>query len=448
MYPELVPEDWIRQIEECTGSSSTLVVGPPSSGKSMFAKRLLNRYLTGLGKIAQAVPSVYFLDLDAHNPAYSPHGQISLVTVREVDLGPPFTHPSIMTTVPGECEVVRAHAVPIQTASGYQDHFLSCVDDLVQTYASLRHQHPSTPLIINTPGWLYMTSYNHLLRLVSLIKPQQLVHLADLQSIDEKHAENLNALDAAARKHGISAVHISSQTNSNTPSRTDAELRSMYMLSYFHCTGITDTNPPQRTYNRRPLSHSKPWELCYEASKELSQNFVGFLMLSDWSEPSQLFTILNGSIVNIVETHDATIQQQYGTLPRTKNSRIPYFEKSSSGRVEPLDPKTSRLICTALLRGFDVNKRIAQLVIPKTHEALMHSLAPDKTVLVFGCCEHPEWAYSEDAYYEMSQQATNWQMEEKIVSEGLALSPWVTKATAIEEMGYMNTPRRVRKFQQ
>lgn len=448
IIPEIIPDDWISQIEECSRTQSiTFVTGRPSSGKSTFVRRLINRYLTGLGKLAKATSSVYLLDLDGNRPAYSPHGQVSLVSVREVDLGPEFTHSAVIAQPGTTNEIIRAHPVPIRNSSNSPDHLIACAEDLFRHCAVLRQQNPSIPLVINLPGWLYAGSFESILKLMLHVRPQKVIHLTDLESIDEGNAARLDALDEAGRKSSVQIGHISAQTVSTESSRPQLELRDMQMISHFHCTGLNNSDPPQRLYSSKPLSHTAPWEFCYEETPKSQQSFIGFLLLSEWIDPSQLVAVLNGSIIQIVETFDANTLDRFGTLPRTNISRIPFFEKGENGSVQPLDPRTSRLVCTALLRGFDPANRIAQVIVPKPYESVLRDLKPERTVFVFGCCEDPEWAYMEDAYSRIAEQAEDAYLGRRVAAEPLT-SPWVQKASVMEEMGYLNTVRRVRKFQQ
>ena len=111
--------------------------------------------------------------------------------------------------------------------------------------------------------------------------------------------------------------------------------------------------------------------------------------------------------------------------------------------VEPLDPRTTKLVCTAMIRGFDPEKRIVQVLVPKTHESMLYNLAPERTILVGGCWEMPEWAYMEDAWAEESAEANN-----TSTSQALGGAPlWVERENVVDDMGYLNTVRRVRKFQ-
>jgi polynucleotide 5'-hydroxyl-kinase GRC3/NOL9 len=190
------------------------------------------------------------------------------------------------------------------------------------------------------------------------------------------------------------------------------------MQSYFHAKTAA-------TWNTQPLSTLVPWEFCFEDTPERAQDFVGFAMYAEPIEPSSLIHALNGSIVQIVESTSSAIQ---ASLARTKRYRIPYFEKSEqTGMLESLDPKTSKVVCTALVRGFDPERRVVQVLVPKSHEGLLYTLAPERTVFVGGCCDAPEWAY---------------------VEEGTGVDvPWVEDEGVVDAMGYLNTVRRVRKFQ-
>ncbi|KAF2175584.1 hypothetical protein K469DRAFT_702106 [Zopfia rhizophila CBS 207.26] len=460
--------DWYAQLSNAVNhSSATMVSGAPSAGKSTFARRLLNRYLTGDGK-KPISPSVYYLDLDPDKPEYTPHGQISLVLVKEVNFGPSFTHPAPLPNPQSEKmnKLIRAHPMPYNGFEDYQEYFLSCVDDLFQAYMAIQGENSikRTPLIINTPGFTYLSNIDVLHQTVSRMKIQHLIYMGTLHPSQEVHLSALAAVKQAATIAGASVYVISAYINSSPPSHTDSELRSMQMLSYFHCTGLTNTELPQRTYKAKPLSFMPPWEIHYEESETARQGFIGFLMLCEWLEPKYLLTALNGALVQIVETEDEYIQQQYGKLPRTNKFRIPYFEKGPSNSVEPLNPKTSRLVCTTMIQSFKPQEQIVQLLVPKTHEHLLYSLKPEKTVFVFGCCDHPEWAYIEDPYYDLWDRkkdremwmenreegedtaAFGW-MDTGVSPEDIALPPWVITDAKMQEIGALNTVRRTRKFQ-
>jgi polynucleotide 5'-hydroxyl-kinase GRC3/NOL9 len=439
LFSESTPEDWLRTIEECASKPSTvLITGSHSSGKNCFSRRLLNRYLTGIGKAVKPVPSICFLDLDPESPEYTPHGQISLSMIRELTLSPSFTRPASLPR-PEESlknETIRAHAIPLNV-SNYQEYYQACVDDLFLTYKNLYSRDSSLPLLINTPGFLYTTDFNVLEQLLARSKPQHIVHLGDTRNIDTDAAIKLQVLKTISTQQRSTVHEITAQVPLLSPLRPKADLKAMHMQSYFHFTGTSQAH----TWSNKTLSHLAPWEFSYQETKERAQDLVGFLSYNEPVKPSSLIHSLNGSLVQIIQTSSARIPTPYTALQRTAKLQLPYFaESKSTGMVDALDPRTTKLVCTALIRGFDPQRKVVQVLVSKVCEDLLHGLVPERTVFVAGCCETPEWAYMEDAY--AAQNATE---GAKDGAEKLPL--WVEKESVMDDMGYLNTLRRVRKFQ-
>ena len=426
----------------------TAVTGSPISGKSTFARRLINRYLTGLGKTAPSVPAVCYMDLDPRKQEYTPGGQISLVIVRQLNLGPSFAHPSVVpepkdTTATND--MVRTHPIPADLAN-YSDYYEACVEDLVLAYRTLHSRDSSLPLVVDTPSFLYSQQFDLLNRLLAKLRPHNVIHLGDTCAIDTETAARLHLLQTTASQYHGAVHEITAQQPQLPLLRTDAELGAMQMQSYFHLKSSNASNGQARVlgWNSEPLSHLVPWEFCYQESDERMQDVVGFAMYSELVEPASLVHALNGSIVQIVQSSSLAVPSPYTSLPRTKKLQIPFFPESAHlGMVEPLDPRTTKLVCTAMIRGFNPEKKVVEILVPKTHESMLYNLAREKTILIGGCCEMPEWAYMEDAWAEASAEA-----KDTGVSKALGDAPlWVEREDVVEGMGYLNTVRRVRKFQ-
>jgi len=307
------------------------------------------------------------------------------------------------------------------------------------TYKTLRSRDPLLPLIINTPGSLYGSELGSLTELLARFKPHHVVHLGDTQAIDTEQATKLHAFQTIVSQYRGTIHEITTHIPATAVFRTDADLRAMHMQSYFHFRKNTTNESTVSTWTCEPITNLVPWEFSFEETDERTQDFVGFVMYSEPIEPASLVQALNGSIVQIVESTSSVIPTPYTALSRTNKYRVPYFEKSGrTGMVEPLDPKTSKLICTVLIRGFDPERRVVQVLVPKTHESLLHNLSPERTVFAGGCCDSPEWAYVEDAYVGRTRGT---------VIDGPARAPWVEEMGLVDDMGYLNTVRRVRKFQ-
>lgn len=347
----------------------------------------------------------------------------------------------------------------------YEDYFMSCIEDLFRTYQSLQTPDP-IPLIINTPPSLYTTHFPLLTNLLSLLKPCHLIHLGNTAAIDQPTALKLDTLQTTISKLGTTLHELTAQGPPTQPSLTDANLRAMHMQSYFHLASLKQPppsahGPPQLTWTPRPLSTLTPWEFHYEETPTHTQDLLGFLLLAEPIAPSHLLTALNGSIVHILETTDPDISRSRGpALPRTGKYRLPYFAPSKDTRtMQPLDPRTSRLVCTALIRGFEPQERIVQVLVPRTHDGLVRTLRPENTVFVAGCCDMPEWAYVEDAYAQLSDTAALRRTQgggrfigddSAMMMEGMEtpMPPWVERESVVQGMGYLNAVRRVRKFHQ
>ncbi|KAH7085560.1 hypothetical protein BKA63DRAFT_499841 [Paraphoma chrysanthemicola] len=438
--PETTPEDWLRVVEECAKSTSiVLAIGPPKSGKSTLTRRLLNRYLTGQGKSARPIPVVYHLDLDPAKPEFTPHGQVSLVAARSLILGPSFANFSVSSStlsVDGK-ETIRSHPIP-SDFSNFQEHYRSCAEDLFMKYKSLQSQNSPTPLLITIPGSVYESSINMLLGFLALFKPHHVIYMGD-QIIDTDSAVKMQAIRTTTLQYRGAFHEVPSHSPSCSSMRSDADLRAMQMQSQFHLQGSGTSDESLPIWSHVPMSDQVPWEFCYGETNERVQDFVGFALYSEPVEPQSLVHVLSGSIVQIVESTSSAIPAPHTSLPRTSKFGVPYFQKSEhTGMVEPLDPRTSRLICTVLVCGFDIARKVVQLLVPKLHEDLLYSLSPERTIFVVGCCDTPEWAFMEDAHVAALTDGGNFH-------RALA-TPWVEGKSLMYDMGYLNMMRRVRKF--
>jgi polynucleotide 5'-hydroxyl-kinase GRC3/NOL9 len=440
----VTPEDWLRAVEDCASNPSiTVVTGSSSSGKSTFARRLVNRSLTGLGKTAPSVPAVCWMDLDPQKQEYVPEGQVSLAVVRELNLGPGFTHPSVLpeSNDATRNEVIRAHPIPANFAN-YADYYQSCVEDLFLAYRNLSSRDSSLPLVVDIPDFLYSLHFDLLTKLLARLKPHNVVHLGDTKAIDTETAARMHLLKTSTSQYHGTVHEITAQQPQSTPIRSDNELRAMQMQSYFHLKSSSTSSGQAQIPSWTPdtLSHLVPWEFCYEETPERAQDVVAFAMYSEPVEPSSMLHALNGSVIQIIQSTSSAVPTSHGSLPRTKKFGIPYLPESvRTGMVEPLDPRTTRLVCTAMIRGFNPEKKIVEVLVPKTHESLLYNLSPERTIFVSGCCDVPEWAFLEDAYAQEETIKTTTGVDK--------LPLWVEKDELVDGMGYLSTVRRVRKFQ-
>lgn len=440
LRPEVIPEDWARAIEDCSITAAiTAIIGPSNSGKSSFAKRLLNRYLTGLGKNARPMPFVYYLDLDPVKPEYTPSGQISLVLVRDIRLDPGIALPvtDMDHMKPAANRVIRAHPVPTQR-NDYSSYYNMCLEDLFLTYKAVQSAAHLPPLIINTPGHLFDLEFTHLLEALSRVNPQNIVHLNDPQSINVETADKLHSLQTKFPQYSITIHNISAQSPLSTANGTSVDKNAIRVQSDFQfATDRKQTGETRGLTSISNISHLAPWDFCYRETGDRLQDIVGFAMYNEPVDPASLIHVLNGSMIYIIQTTSPAIPSPYTGLPRTSRYKIPYFPKSlKTAMVDPFDPRMSRLICPALISSFDPDKNTVRVLVPRTHEPLLYTLFPEQTVFVGGCADVPEWAYAGNS---LSVKRSG----DGDTSELL----WMERTSAVERMGYLNTVRRVRKYQ-
>ncbi|XP_016404510.1 polynucleotide 5'-hydroxyl-kinase NOL9-like [Sinocyclocheilus rhinocerous] len=133
-----------------------LACGGKSSGKSTFNRHLINSLLNHTA-------SVEYLECDLGQTEFTPPGCLSLNTVTEPLLGPPFTH-------------LRdpEHMVYYGQADCQAD-----IDRYLESLKSLwRHVSGESPVIINTMGWIRGHGFQILVDLIRLFSVTHVVQLS------------------------------------------------------------------------------------------------------------------------------------------------------------------------------------------------------------------------------------------------------------------------------
>lgn len=395
----------------------------------------MNRYLTGMGKSIQPVSAIAYLDLNPLKQEFAPSGQVSLVVARDVNLSPSFAYPVRTSISPNTntSGVIRSHPMPSDIA-GCAGYYQACVDDLILAFKKLSSREAYLSLIIDIPGDLYTRNFEGLEMLLACVKPHHLVYVGDSSASNIEDSVKIKALQSYASQYRSSFHSICPRSPTSQPLRTEIQMRSMQMQSYFHLLecGNQQDGFQELSWTIEPLSGFVPWEICYRETTQRKQDLVGFAMYGEPIESASLVSALNGSLVHVVQSTSSAIPHPYTALPRTNKVQLPYFPGMGPDGVlaEPLDPGTSMLICAALIRGFDHIKRVVHVLVPKLYEPLLYNLLPERTILVGGCCDMPGWVFQ--------QERSGLERDEHI---------WLEKDTVVEDLGYLNTIRRVRKFQ-
>ncbi|XP_060750933.1 polynucleotide 5'-hydroxyl-kinase NOL9 [Tachysurus vachellii] len=238
-----------------------LVCGAKNSGKSTFNRHLINSLLNHTA-------SVEYLECDLGQTEFTPPGCLSLITVTEPLLGPPFTH-----------QREPDHMVFYGQADCQSD-----LDRYLDSLKSLwRHYSRENPIIINTMGWVKGHGFQVLVDLIRFFSVTHVVQLSYgettqchtltpdlLRSAHGWHTHPLaqSAMaeeptnQLAARGHVLLSVHSEFEgagTAGEMRHQRSNELRDLALLGYFSQLQSAGLDPI------RPLHCFTPYQVPHSA---------------------------------------------------------------------------------------------------------------------------------------------------------------------------------------
>ncbi|QBZ60882.1 hypothetical protein PoMZ_07826 [Pyricularia oryzae] len=447
-------------------SMTILVCGPKSSGKSTFGRLLANRLVTETKRRNdQPQPGVAILDIDPGQPEFGAPGILSLVYVESPNLQPPFCHPCLSTT--GRSRILRSHSIAAISPITNPDHYTECVLDLYATYATkLRRK---CPLVINTCGWVQGTGLNIITELIDRIRPTEVVYMSQ-----EGPEETVEALREACLSK-MPLVLMPSQSSKYT-ARTAADLRIMQMMSYFHVDQPA-SDPEYLQWNTNPLASITPWAVKYGAQ---DRAILGIMCYDYEPTPDMLALLIDGMILAMVEVEDmaafrdmsATAGQHHGhemdvdSNPNDDSARaynnvpvictpqgLPFIQNH---RGVTLDPRHSRTVGLALVRGIDEKSQTLQLITPVSQERITElNTGKNRVVLVWGRLDAaPTWSYVEERHKQEVQTRTKQSTADDVALEESGPGrpgstgdnlPWVEELQANQKRAAGHKALRVRR---
>lgn len=420
------PAEWNKKIADLVTKKYPavpilLVCGPKSSGKSTFSRIVANRLVTQHnGNKKPTWPGVAVLDIDPGQPEFSPPGTISLIKLDEPNLSPPFAHPIL-----GSENIVRSHAVASITPASDIEQYQSCVMDLFQHYKSSCAPYP---LIVNTPGWIQGSGLVMLQDIVGGIRPTEILYMSE-----DGPEDTVEGLRSAGG--GIPLTTLPSQSSDYT-SRTAQHLRQMQAMSYFHVDSEKSIGTSLR-WDPAPLTASPPWLVSYGGD---NCGLLGVLCYGYQPGPELLAEAIDGTVVAVVEIENHSAfglsngdgRALDDVIQRTPE-QIPYLRID-----EPLDPKHSRCLGLALVRGVDAQGTALALSTPLSADELV-----DKDiVLVSGKFDPPTWAYTEDHYNRVFRKV---EADAVQYEASFAEIPWTEKLHGSEKRAAGSKVWRVRR---
>ncbi|RDA89496.1 hypothetical protein CP533_6811 [Ophiocordyceps camponoti-saundersi (nom. inval.)] len=379
---------------------SALICGPKSAGKSTFSRFLTNRLLTNTDdeSVRTVVAGVAVLDLDPGQPEYGPPGTVSLAHISHPNLGVPFTHPSLDDEA---YKVVRCHSLASVNLASTTELHLECALDLYDYY---RHTLRNCPLIINTPGWILSLGLEFLVDVVTKVRPVDVIYMSE-----DGPAETVDALGEVA----TGKLTLLPSQPCESRSRTAAQSREMQAMSYFH--SVVSTRGSKRLgWSPQALSSVRPLIVPFWGRQ---RGFVGVLRY-DYQLPLDLVAeAINGMVLAMVEVDGRQAFRGRSEDGRTGSAGDATSEPTVVWSPEGLpvipnpddlglDPRHSRTIGLALVRGVDTTNRWLQILTPtpldKINEARSRGCG---IVLVHGKLDAPTWSYTEHLYEQAGEDS-------------------------------------------
>ncbi|KAK1217414.1 Polynucleotide 5'-hydroxyl-kinase grc3 [Marasmius sp. AFHP31] len=385
------PSPWDSAFVLCESEQVFLVKGTKKSGKSTFARTLLNHLLGSHRRVA-------YLECDLGQSEFTPGGMVALNVIEKPVFGPPFTHP----TIP-----IHAHYLGSFTPRSSPSHYISAIQSLAQTYqldVRTPYDDPDEriPLVVNIMGWSKGLGADLTKRIEEIIEPDRVFEFeVEGRGNDGGWYPQKQRQDPSIPKHHLHILRpIESQAiDTATAYYSAADHRLMSLLSYFHAVFPSSPSPPspssslalllkdslrqitaQTWATSLPLLAQPPYEVDVEKAIET------IYLIGAGSEDvvkEEINRVLNGAIVGLISSEiNASTSSQGESGP----GNIPYVQNTP-----PPDPNTSRAHGLALIRG--VSSEAGDTSGTRLH--VLTPLPPDllstTKVLVKGEMEMPVW---------------------------------------------------------
>nr|XP_046253422.1 polynucleotide 5'-hydroxyl-kinase NOL9 [Scatophagus argus]XP_046253423.1 polynucleotide 5'-hydroxyl-kinase NOL9 [Scatophagus argus] len=214
------------------GCPVIFVCGTKNVGKSTFIRVLINTLLNH-------TTSVDYFEGDLGQTEFTPAGCLSLLTVTEPLLGPPFTH-----------QCTPEHMIYYGQTSCEPD-----LDRYLESLKSLWRRRPlsrETPVIINTMGWVKGFGFQLLVDMIRFFPVSHVIQLSH-SGITQCAALTAEYLRTAQgyQTHPPAQTALDEFTESHSPPRSYAHLN---VQAEFRGVGRQGTSKHQRSNEHRELS--------------------------------------------------------------------------------------------------------------------------------------------------------------------------------------------------
>ncbi|KAJ6581533.1 hypothetical protein B0H19DRAFT_929359 [Mycena capillaripes] len=386
IQPFILPATWEVALNSLSNSPSGiyLIKGHKKSGKSTFARTLMNRLLCRYRKVA-------FLECDLGQSEFTPGGLVALNVIKSPVFGPPFTHPTLPNF---------AHYIGLTTPRSSPSHYLASIESLVEIY-QLDVQTPADsgdedprisdviPLIVNTMGWTKGLGADLTRKIEDIVQPTDIF---EVEAPFFEHSSSFEQPPGPSNDLQSAKLHllqpISPSVLSTNYSASDH--RSIAVLSYFHAMfpRMAPRGLEQLTAARwnttLPLCAHPPYEVDWSLA------FDRITLCGAGSEdvvPSEINRVLNGALVGLVAYEPGSLDDNTDMSRSSSDPEasavppIPYTQGSAAP-----SPSTSMCHGIALIRAISPSSSRMHILTPLPPHVLSKC-----RVLVKGEMELPLW---------------------------------------------------------
>jgi polynucleotide 5'-hydroxyl-kinase GRC3/NOL9 len=370
-------------VDELAGKpklSRTLISGKRWAGRSTFARCLINRLLSlrddsGFLKHPEGV---VFIDADQEFPEFSPPGTFALVRVKELLLGPAFTHPAPTT------EVTKMHLAAGLDSRVLGPELVMILQDLIHTEQErFGNRHP---VVISVPAWFDPGESDLMNALWKALRVTELVQMESSSS----PFEALAALDSIPVRH-ISPIPV----DTSLSAIDDVDLR---LQSYFHASKPSGGH---LQWTELPL----PAMASARNSLSLGQHhdaLVAVLLLDPLVDTEDIVDALLGSIGAIVVVSKEYFDRELRQHVECPQNSLP---RLIAPTPQPISPVESECLGLAYVAEVQVNP-VELVIYTPIPEAVLQDAKDRVLVMVHAGRKKTRWTGSDWIAKEYEAMAT------------------------------------------
>ncbi|KAF8630247.1 hypothetical protein AX15_003024 [Amanita polypyramis BW_CC] len=364
----IFPKSWMSALENISPPSAGgiyFVKGPKKSGKSTFARTLLNRLLMQFERVA-------YLECDPGQSEFTPGGMVALNIIQDYCFGPPFTHP----TFPN-----RAHHLGATTPRSSPAHYLASIQALFHTYEldvrnpllpvdspmenelSTRVSH-TIPLVVNTMGWNKGLGANLTGRVQDIVQPTHVFEFSGAKSLEDfGYTDNSDpGYEPKSEFYAQLDPIVPSLTSPIHTQYTPADHRVINILSYLHAhfpapshelSELSAISLEQLTATSWRTTLPLCSQLPYAVDWRIALDRI--VLVGNGAEDvisAEVGRVLNGALVGLVSSWgddgiDSTMAaEENGNQGSNPSTQMPYVQGAP-----PPSPVSSTCFGLALIRS-------------------------------------------------------------------------------------------------